>query len=360
MSDKYQDAAAWRSADLIKDQSWILRINESARKKLAENIDKVFEPGRALLDYSMEEFDLGQGIETIREAAQNAHLGSGLAIVKGLPHDLLNKREFELLVWAVGLHLGVARPQGRATQYISRVSNTGMDYRSASGRGYNSNASLDFHCDGCDLALLACYNSAKTGGQSIISSSVSACQMLQAERPDLAEVARQKFFFSRNNEESPDEAPYYSQPLYDFEDEHIFGKWNRNRIRTAQQIEGVPSLTPQQTECTDLLDKILRRPELMYTMWLEPGDLQIMNNHVLLHSRTAFEDYKDPEKKRLLYRLWVAPPDSIRLPKSWKDYFRAIEPGLVRGGIRGHKYDAKCRNFDLRQAQNLGMKVPTL
>ena len=95
----------------------------------------------------------------------------------------------------------------------------------------------------------------------------------------------------------------------------------------------------------------------MYTMWLEPGDLQIMNNHVLLHSRTAFEDYKDPERKRLLYRLWIAPPDSIRLPNSWKNYFRAIEPGLVRGGIRGHKYDAKCRGFDLRQAQKLGMKT---
>ena len=82
MSDKYQNAAAWRSADLIKDQSWILRINKSARKKLAENIEKVFEPGRALFDYSMKEFDLGHGINTIRQAAQNAQFGSGLAVVK--------------------------------------------------------------------------------------------------------------------------------------------------------------------------------------------------------------------------------------------------------------------------------------
>ena len=357
MLDHYNDVAAWRSEDLIKDHSWIFQLGDDARNKLVQTTKKVFEPDRALFEYSMDEFDLGQEIEIISQAAQKAQFGTGLALVKGLPRDQLNEKEFELLVWAIGLCLGVARPQGKATQYISEVRNTGMNYRSAGGRGYNSNASLDFHCDGCDLALLACYNTAKSGGQSIISSSVSAWRTLQIERPDLAEIARQDFYFSRNKEEAQDEMPYYPQPLFDVEEGHIFGKWNRNRVKNAQEIEGVPRLTEKQIECTEFLDKVLRRPEMMYTMWLEPGDLQLMNNHVLLHSRTAFQDYLDPGRKRLLYRLWIAPPNSVRLPKSWKHFFRSTDPGSVRGGIRGHHYNAECKSFDLRQSKKLGMSI---
>ena len=107
----------------------------------------------------------------------------------------------------------------------------------------------------------------------------------------------------------------------------------------------------------DKLDEILTRPELMYTMFLEPGDMQFLNNHVMLHSRTDYIDHKEPEKFRLLQRLWLAPPDSIPLPKSWGDFFRSIKPGTVRGGIRGHHYDDACKAFEARQAAELGMKL---
>ena len=101
---------------------------------------------------------------------------------------MLNEKEFKLLIWAIGLHIGVARPQGLVSQYISEVRATGMDYRSTSGRGYNSSAKLDFHTDGCDIVGLACYNKAMQGGQSLIASSVTAWQKLLFERPDLANI----------------------------------------------------------------------------------------------------------------------------------------------------------------------------
>jgi redox-sensitive bicupin YhaK (pirin superfamily) len=96
----------------------------------------------------------------------------------------------------------------------------------------------------------------------------------------------------------------------------------------------------------------------MYSMWLEPGDLQLMNNHTALHSRTQFEDWEEPERKRVLYRLWLAPPDSRRLPPGWEDPFKTVEPGAVRGGIRGFHWDDTCRAFEARQAATLGMTVP--
>ena len=189
----------------------------------------------------------------------------------------------------------------------------------------------------------------------MITSAVTAHEVLAAERPDLAELSYEPFCFSRQGEEAPDEPPFYAQPMFETLDGNFFVKFNRNRLQSAQKIPGVPQMGPQQRELMDVLDGILRRPELMFTMYLEPGDFQIMNNHLLLHSRTDFEDYEDEARKRCLFRLWLAPPDSVRLPESWGHFFRSTEPGTVRGGILGHNHDAACRAFENRQAESLGM-----
>jgi len=351
----FDNPAAWRVDTMTADSSWRFSLNEQAAAHLTDTVRKQFDPDRDLFDYHRNDFDLGPALDVIFAATQVAHSGCGVAVVKGLPRESLSEAEFRLLNWAIGLHLGVARPQGKMSQYLSEVRADGMNYRSAGGRGYNSNAALDFHTDGCDLVTLACYNKAKAGGQSMVSSSVSAWNQLLSERPDLAEVALEPFYFGRNTEQAPDEGPFYHQPLFDEADGRLFGKWNRNRVRTAQDLDGVPALSEQQQACGELLDDILRRPDIMFTMWLEPGDLQIMNNHVMLHSRTTFEDFDEEQKKRLLFRLWLAPPDSVTLPRTWWPFFRSIEPGTIRGGIRGHHHNAHCHQFEARQASLLGM-----
>ena len=356
---KFDARAGWKVSGLHQNANWRFSLDDTARDHLRNMIRSTFNQDRPFFDYTADEFDLGPARATIAAAINMAHHGLGIALLSGLPRRDVSEKEFELLNWAIGLHTGVARPQGIASQYISQVRDVGTDYRAKTGRGYSSNAKLDFHTDGCDLVTLACYNKAKSGGQSMISSSVSAWQALSDERPDLAEVAHHSAFcFSRQNEQADDEGPYYPQPLFDFEDGRLFAKWNRNRVRTAQQIAGVPPLTPAQVEVTDLLDDILSRPEIMFTMYLEPGDLQILNNHVMLHSRTDYIDHDAPEDKRLLSRLWLAPPDSVRLPESWGAYFRSTAPGTVRGGIRGQHYDERCLAFEQRQATHLGMTAP--
>ncbi len=350
-------AAAWRVPDL-KARGWVYQIDEKARMQLASSVKVAFDPDRHLFDYSRSDFDLASAGATISSAMQEAHHGGGLALVRGLPRDELSEAEFRVLTWAIGLHHGVPRPQGKATQYVSDVRDVSTDYRASNGRGFSSNAKLDFHADGADIAVLACYNTAKSGGQSMISSSVTARKLLLAERPDLGDIAHQDFYFSRQQEQTEDEGAAYGQPLFDTCEGRVFGKWNRNRVQSAQNIDGVPQLTGKQRETMDMMDAILQRPDVMFTMWLEPGDMQLINNHTMLHSRTDYVDFDEPSKKRLLHRLWLAPPDSVRLPQSWGDFYRSIEPGTVRGGIRGHAHDEACRAFECRQAEELGMPKP--
>jgi hypothetical protein len=49
-------------------------------------------------------------------------------------------------------------------------------------------------------------------------------------------------------------------------------------------------------------------------MWLEPGDIQLLNNHVIYHGRSAYEGAAGDSADRLLLRLWLAMPNSRALP----------------------------------------------
>ncbi|MBT4354803.1 MAG: TauD/TfdA family dioxygenase [Rhodospirillaceae bacterium] len=353
----FKSPAAWETSYLNHNNDWVFMISDAEKNQLSTLIKNVYEKDRNLFDYSPSEFDFGSSWNTIAKALSEALHGRGLAIVKGLPREDLSHEEFRLLSWAIGLKAGVARPQGMASQYIAAVRDIGTNYRAANGRGYSSSAKLDFHVDGADLTTLTCYNKAKSGGQSMISSGVTARNYLVKERPDLAEVASQYFYFSRQSEQASDETPFYGQPLFDEENGHLFCKWNRNRVQSAQNLEGVPKLSDAQKETMEVLDEILRRPELMYTMYLEPGDMQILNNYTMFHSRTDYIDFENESDKRCLYRLWLAPPDSIKMPESWRDFYRSIEPETVRGGIRGQSFDKECENFDKKHAKYLNMKI---
>ena len=48
--------------------------------------------------------------------------------------------------------------------------------------------------------------------------------------------------------------------------------------------------------------------------------------------RTAFEDHPEPDRKRHLLRLWLAPPNARPLPKVFAERYGSITPG-ERGGV---------------------------
>ncbi len=53
-------------------------------------------------------------------------------------------------------------------------------------------------------------------------------------------------------------------------------------------------------------------------MAFQPGDMQFLKNSVILHARSDYEDFDDPDAKRHLLRLWLA----ARQFKDGDDYLR--------------------------------------
>ena len=102
-------------------------------------------------------------------------------------------------------------------------------------------------------------------------------------------------------------------------------------IESAQRFPEVPRLTAVQEEAVHLVAAVAN--ELCITFRMRPGDIQLLNNHVMYHARTNYEDHAEPEKKRLLLRIWLATPDSRRLPDERTVVWGSAVPGDVRGGV---------------------------
>jgi hypothetical protein len=45
--------------------------------------------------------------------------------------------------------------------------------------------------------------------------------------------------------------------------------------------------------------------------------MQFVSNYAVLHDRTAWEDHPEPDRKRLLLRVWLTLPHGLRLPPEW-------------------------------------------
>ena len=67
-------------------------------------------------------------------------------------------------------------------------------------------------------------------------------------------------------------------------------------------------------------------------MDLEPGDVQLLSNHTVLHARTDYEDYSEPELKRHLLRLWISLPS--RAPLGTRLRTERSRLGMVTTAVR--------------------------
>src|SRR5690606_20127175 len=104
-------------------------------------------------------------------------------------------------------------------------------------------------------------------------------------------------------------------------------------IRSAQQnFPQARRLTAKELEALDLLDTLTNDPRLNLQMEFLPGDMQFLHNHQILHSRTDFEDWPEPERKRHLMRLWLAPKEGRALPECFAPRYGSVVAG-DRGGI---------------------------
>ena len=93
---------------------------------------------------------------------------------------------------------------------------------------------------------------------------------------------------------------------------------------------GVPPLRPEQVEAMDELAAIA--DELALQVPFEEGQIQLMNQHVTYHGRTAYADDATAGASRVLLRMWLAMPNSRALPPGHAVQWGTSAAGALRGG----------------------------
>jgi len=73
--------------------------------------------------------------------------------------------------------------------------------------------------------------------------------------------------------------------------------------------------------------------EECFEMRFAPGDIQLLNNHIIYHGRTAFKDDVSTGQDRLLMRLWLSVPNSRALPEDHAVLWGDVRGGMPHGGI---------------------------
>ena len=321
------DPAGWMPDELAASDNWIYQLSDTECVQILDAVKKIEKKRIDIKQIQKSNFQLNGFDRTLSDIRDEFQNGRGFVLIRGLPVDDMTRLQSAIAFWGIGVHLGRAVSQNGKGHLLGHVKDVGGDYADQNTRGYLSNAAMGFHADRCDYVALLCLQTSKTGGESRIASSVSLYNKMLQERPDLVEELCKDFYWSRIGEIPPGLGPFYLMPVFSFDKGYICVRGVSTQIYKSQGMEGVPDYTDKQHEALDYFKATVEK--LAFDMEFRIGDIQILHNHVILHSRRGFEDWGDLNKRRHLLRLWLRDESGRPLMAEYK---RAIS-GIKLEGV---------------------------
>ncbi|MFD5389692.1 TauD/TfdA family dioxygenase [Streptomyces sp. NPDC127074] len=324
--------AVWHGPDLADSDEWVLRLTPAQIDELEAALRVVRDRGVPLLKVSAGDFPLPTLAGELARIADVLENGHGFVLIKRIPVERYSRAAASTIFWGLNQHLGTPVSQNAAGHVLGHARDTGRTMADPATRGYQTREGLPFHTDGSDVLGLLCLQSARWGARTAVVSSAAIYNAVLARRPDLVERLYRRHFLDRREEQATGERPYYAVPLACWYGGKLSIRYHRGYLESAQRFPEVPRLEPADVELFDLIDELAGSPELRLDVDFEVGDLLLLNNHAVLHSRTEYEDHAEAERKRHVLRLWLALRQGRDLPPGlWGDPHIANGPGS--GGI---------------------------
>ena len=297
--------AVWTGRAMSARRDWVHVLTPGEIAELDRAVAHARALGKPLEALTRDDFPLAGLARTAERWLDELERGAGFLLVRGVPVERYGERDATLAYWGLGLHLGTAISQNAAGDRLGHVRDIGAAERDPTVRLYKTRERLGFHTDGADVIGLLCLRPAKSGGTSRIASSAAIYTEILRRRPDLVPVLYEPFPFDRNGEERPGEPPFFTLPLCRYADGWLRTFYIGWYIRDSQRHASAPRLSSAQREVIDLIDDIASDPAIHLDMEFRAGDIQWLKNSVILHARTEYEDFEEPERKRHLLRLWL-------------------------------------------------------
>jgi hypothetical protein len=335
-------ANVWHGKDMARSGRWQRRLTPAQLAEIDASLGAAVARGVSWEDAKAADFPLpglAPLIDGIRDELEN---GSGLLMLRGIDVGRYSLDQLRLLYAGLCRRIGTLVYSNRGGEIMRAIRDVGADvgkrYGQLPGDGFLSsysrtlsNGSLRYHTDRCDVVALFCIRQAMKGGVSKLCSSPAVHNAMLERRPDLAAALYENVWRSRFGEEDEGDTLGYPLPVWGARDGKFTSHYSRTFVEAGQRQPDAPRVSAAQWEALDLLSDLA--DELSFEMSFAPGDIQFVNNHVIYHARTEFEDDAGVGRDRMLLRLWMAMPNSRALPQGHEVLWGNIGAGAPRGGI---------------------------
>lgn len=341
---------AWRGADIKDDTAWQYPLDDRAITEIAQAVEAARRQGGRWQSITPTSFPLPTLDGLFAEIANQLEDGLGMARLEGLPVGDFSLDELRMVLWGLSQRLGTPVFQTARGEIMGEIADeganvgkhrgqvkdpeTGKMFLSSRSRA-QSTAALRWHTDRCDIVGLLCVNQARRGGTSRLASSVTVSNTMLERHPELAKTLWASVPRSRLGEETGGESCFYLLPVFAEHDGKFSSHYSRTFVEAAQKN---PLLTEFQPEAWDRTWEALdcladTADEVGFEMDLRPGDVQFLNNHVIYHGRTPFEDHDEPDRKRRLLRVWLSGHNARTLPPGFEVLWGNTDGRALRGGM---------------------------
>jgi len=331
----YTNKQVWYGPEMAKSGDWIVRFSEEDIRELDQAVDHVQRNAIPLTELKQRDFRLPKLAAKLGEVRKEVLHGRAFVLIRGWPARERTLEQSATAFLGVGTHLGedLLSQNGRG-HVVGHVANLDEDYSDPSTRGHRTSAELKFHVDGGDIVGLLCLRHSRSGGLSRIASSTTIWNELVRRRPDAARLLMRPYTWTRWGEIGAGQREHFSVPVFQHHGGRAIGVISISSIEKAQLFDDVRKLSPEEREALNLVNELASDPAIHLDMDFRPGDMQFLCNHFIVHSRTAYEDWPERERRRHLLRMWVSSSDGPELPETMtKEMQGSTEHGRPNGVV---------------------------
>ena len=286
----------WEGSDLRQRESWQHSLTSMERRELADAV--AASADTPLGEIAPSTFPLDCLVPRLTQIREELHHGTGVAKLSGLPVTQWDEHKLQRAYIGLSTFLGTPTVQNRGEDLLREI----RDQSRIGGTRVDSADALNWHNDRTDIVGLLCLSEAATGGVSRIASAIAIHNHLARADPESLRTLFGDFARYAPGDEVGGSAGIHYEPVFRYADGTLSTHYSRTYIRqAAAQPDGTPLSQTQSAALDALVDAA---ETLAFEMPLRAGEIQYLNNHAILHGRTAFSDQE--RHSRRLWRIWLS------------------------------------------------------
>ncbi|MEO8857917.1 MAG: TauD/TfdA family dioxygenase [Burkholderiaceae bacterium] len=306
--ERIEGPLAWSGQDFGPDASWAFRLDADDLEELKGACQSLASRSPAFADIEKTLFPLPRLAPRLAQMGRDLRSQRGFALIKGIDVDQYTEAQLRLVVLGIASHLGVSVSQSFRGDYLGDV----MNYaESGNERPYRRGGVFEMHRDPCDIVGLLCYRKARSGGLSRVASCAAIWNTLVHERPELIAPLLEGFrlYLTRDDRSGDSPVTALKIPVFTNDPDGLMHATFIRELATSGVEKGGEQWAPGAQEALAVFYEISQRPGVFLDMSIERGDIQFLNNRTTVHGRTDYEDWPEPERRRLMFRVWIMRPD---------------------------------------------------